>query len=607
MKKGNECYSPIEIAKKIEANEFVLPRFQRELDWKTDRIAKLFDSIYRGFYINLIVLWCPKGNKHNYFFVRDFEHGKHNSMDKTDTSSGKKFVLDGQQRFEAIYIGLCGSYREKNGVVKELYFYIDETGKDDNFVFVSENEYKERNMNNCFLLKISDIRKYNDRKTIVDNLIKEINEEINDLNMDLAKASQEKEKKRIIREIGCYNEKIKAIKKSKKRISTLYDKLYSRSIKYHLVGNALDDDSVEELFVRMNTGGSQLSNAEIILSKLSTQWKKLNARDQVNGLIDDINHYHKDSEGKWVNDYSINLDFVMKAMLVLLDQPSVSFKIKNIINDGDLIICMQDKFPEISEILKITFNFVNKYGFNHDVLRSNNAVISIAYLIMKLKDKRKDFLESNDYENLRKSLIKWLCVTIISNYWSGANDTTLVSIRKAINNYNGDYKDLNFFDYFKSNSSLPAIKKINYNNLLSKSYDKNNGDIYPILCVLYLNSNNFIKYVEGHYDIDHIFPESKFNDECYDANNINKKKRKFYTNNYNLLPNLQLLKSTDNRKYKRDLYFDEWVRKYYKTPTSKKQLLKDNYIDKVYSFDEFRIMFEKRKETLTRELKKIIE
>ena len=34
-----------EIVNKIDSHEFVLPRFQRELDWKTDRIAKLFDSI----------------------------------------------------------------------------------------------------------------------------------------------------------------------------------------------------------------------------------------------------------------------------------------------------------------------------------------------------------------------------------------------------------------------------------------------------------------------------------------------------------------------------------------------------------------------------------
>ena len=101
----------------------------------------------------------------------------HNSEDLKGISEGKIFVLDGQQRFEALYIGLYGSYQEKSGIIKELYFYLETPSKSDDFVFVSDNEYKEKNSNQIFLIKKSDLRKYNKdtvMKGLKDDVIKEI-------------------------------------------------------------------------------------------------------------------------------------------------------------------------------------------------------------------------------------------------------------------------------------------------------------------------------------------------------------------------------------------------------------------------------------------------
>jgi len=95
--KNVNLYSPFEIVKLIESNKFVLPRFQRELDWKPDRISNLFDSIYKGFNINLVVLWKPQKNKPNYYFIKDYHYNKHNSADLNNISTNKYFVLDGQQ------------------------------------------------------------------------------------------------------------------------------------------------------------------------------------------------------------------------------------------------------------------------------------------------------------------------------------------------------------------------------------------------------------------------------------------------------------------------------------------------------------------------------
>ncbi|MBR3363069.1 MAG: DUF262 domain-containing protein [Bacilli bacterium] len=610
MNKTNKnilCFSPFEIVKKIDSHEFVLPRFQRELDWKTDRIAKLFDSIYKGFYINLVVLWEPKENKPNYQFIDKYVYNMHNPEDAKGISTGKTFVLDGQQRFEALYIGLYGSYTEKTGTVKELYFYLDKPNKSDDFVFISNGEYRERNAKNIFLIKLSDLRRY-DKNTIIEGLINDIKIEINKLEK-LSNNIKGKGKIKLLNEIECYNSKIEIIKKSKDRIFRLYDKLNEKSIMYYMVDNSLTDDEVEELFIRMNTGGNQLSNAEIILSKLSTKWES-NARNLINQLITDINNWHKE-DNKYVYDYSINIDFVMKAILVLLDKQSVSFKLNNILKNKELIKEMEENFENIGFALKNAFAFVNEYGFNHNVLRSNNAIIPIAYLLYKNKiysHKSKYFFDKSEYKNLQKTMIKWLCASILSGFWSGAGDTQLVLIRKTINDYKGKIENLDFYNQLKSNNDLASDMKIDVNDIKNTilKYSYNSSNSYTVLCILYLNNDKSSSYIRTKYDIDHIFPKSKFNEQYFEEKSIEEKNRKFYKENYNLLPNLQLLTEKENRSDKRDKDFDVWIHQFYNEKEIK-NVLDNNYIDKVYKFNQFKTMYNKRKKVLADKLMEIFE
>ena len=384
-------------------------------------------------------------------------------------------------------------------------------------------------------------------------------------------------------------------------------KLHEKSIMYYMVDSSLDDNTVEELFVRMNTGGSQLSNAEIILSKLTTKWKS-KARNRINGLIDSINNGHN-KENKYIYDFSIDLDLIMKSYLVLLDKQSVSFKLSKILNDDNLINEMENKFEPISYALKNAFAFVKEYGFDHKVLRSNNAIIPIAYLIYKhnlYSEKSNYFLETKKYIPLQKTIIRWLCVTILSGFWSGANDSNLVLIRKTLNEYNGKIENLDFYQQLKSNSSIAGDmnKDIDFinNTLLTSSY--NSSNTYAILCILYLNNKNFTSYIRNQYDIDHIFPQNKFKDAILDENNIDINKRAFYKENYNSLPNLQLLTPKENREEKRHKYFDEWINEYY-DPSKIEDVLETHYIDKVYKFDQFETMFNKRKKVLAEKLLEI--
>ena len=94
--------------------EYVLPEIQREFVWDLDRIADLWDSIFRGYPIGQLLFWRANtelpmysffddDKKHGYLFVNKKPEWTHRiSVDGT----GKTIVLDGQQRLTSLFLGL---------------------------------------------------------------------------------------------------------------------------------------------------------------------------------------------------------------------------------------------------------------------------------------------------------------------------------------------------------------------------------------------------------------------------------------------------------------------------------------------------------------------
>lgn len=91
---------------------------QRPFVWSEEQIAKLFDSIMRGFPIGTLLIWHTDAPVKRQNFVADWP----GSIDAVgagllQSTDAKDIVLDGHQRLQSLLIGLAGSY---NG--RELYF-----------------------------------------------------------------------------------------------------------------------------------------------------------------------------------------------------------------------------------------------------------------------------------------------------------------------------------------------------------------------------------------------------------------------------------------------------------------------------------------------------
>ena len=136
----------IDAVEKIEKEEIVLPVIQRELVWDEEKIELLFDTVLRGDSFGAIMTlkdWRGKEPLFEYRpFIKDYVTGTFIFSTKTDKLSRDiSYVIDGQQRLSAFYIGVSGRY---NG--KELFFdLLSEWDKEDfYFNFVSkQNDLKQ--------------------------------------------------------------------------------------------------------------------------------------------------------------------------------------------------------------------------------------------------------------------------------------------------------------------------------------------------------------------------------------------------------------------------------------------------------------------------------
>ena len=76
----------------VEAGEIAIPEIQRPIVWSTKKIRDLIDSLYQGYPIGYIIIWRNPNVK-----LKD------GSM-----SNGKKIVIDGQQRIAALRAAVLG-------------------------------------------------------------------------------------------------------------------------------------------------------------------------------------------------------------------------------------------------------------------------------------------------------------------------------------------------------------------------------------------------------------------------------------------------------------------------------------------------------------------
>lgn len=576
--------SPLTIAEVIQdisVNKYVLPAIQREYVWGTSQIERLFDSIMQDYPIGAFLFWELSNGQHNlyefYSFLQKYHEKKcrHNSKIDLKGSENVMAVLDGQQRLTSIYVGLKGSYSYKmprkqwknDDAFPERKLYLNivepktESSDKFEFKFLTDDECQNDGTHYWFL--VGDILN-----------MKELGDVMNYLMQNIVFS-------------GVYSQEQGQF--ANNTLSQLFRVIHTQpSISYYKVKSD-KLDKVLNIFIRVNSGGTVLSYSDLLLSIATAQWDNLDAREEINDCVDNINAIG--------SGFNVNKDFVLKSALVLTGFSDIAFKVDNFNKEN--MSKIENNWKTIKKALYQAFQLVSSFGFNRDSLKSNNAVIPIAYYLMKI-GMPDNFDTSTSAATNREKIKKWLIMSLLKRAFSGQPDNVLRPIRAIIEeNGTKEFPIDEIINKLKGTSKTIVFTNDDIENLLEYQYGK--GETLTVLMLLYpsLDFNN-------KFHIDHIYPKSVFTKKSLIKKGVAEDKVQTYIDHVNDLSNLQLLAAIPNIE-KQNQDFADWFANTHKTDSDKIQYRTIHYIpDMEYSYANFELFLSERRKKIKAQLESML-
>lgn len=581
-----------EVVQNIFSNKYVLPSIQREFVWDVNQIETLFDSLMKGYPIGSFLFWEVSKEKlndyHFYEFLKDYHErdSKHNKRANLyGVVNEVTAILDGQQRLTSLYIGLKGSYAYRNKYKKvqkddsypkrKLYLNLlsepkedsDENGNKYYFKFLTIDEVK--NDENNYWFEVGQILNIESKK--INNYIK------NNIRPFLIDYSDEDSEAK--EESAC------------EMLSKLSEVICKDGIISYYKEKEEELDKVLNIFVRVNSGGKVLKYSDLLLSTVSAQWENYDAREEIVKFVEDLN---KIGDG-----FNANKDFVLKAALVLTDFSNIAFKVDNF-NKSNMEK-IENNWENIKQALKLTFNLISSFGYSGATLTTYNALIPIAYYLMKigLPD---NFVNSSSTQANRAKIKEWLIKSMLKKAFGGQPDNVIKPIRDILReNRNNDFPIDKIIERFKgTNKSIIFTEDDIDEDLLKRDY----GDPMTLSTLMLLYPSLDFR---NKFHADHIYPQSKLkNKKSLKEKGISEKDLEKYKNCKDNICNLQLLPATLNEE-KSNTDFSIWFEKTCKTDEEKSQYRKNNYLpDMEYTYENFLDFIEKRKAILKAKLEEIL-
>ncbi len=573
-----------EMVTEIGENQFFLPAIQREFVWKPEQITRLFDSIMKGYPIGSFLFW-EVGEENVatfdfYKFMEKYHERDYYNNPKANLEGVKNIgcVLDGQQRLTALFIGLRGTYTEKlpyrrrddPNAFPEKRLYLNllsrapVDGNDEDlydFRFLTEKEASHRD-EKTYWFRVGEVLNFTSVVDVNSYLIKN---------------------KLLILEDDKSNF-------ANKSLFYLFEKVNNdRIISYYLeVSQSID--TVLNIFIRVNSGGTVLSNSDLLLSLATAKWNQIDARKEISNLVKDINQIGEE--------FDFNNDFVLKSCLVLSDINNVAFKVSNFTNENMKLI--EKKWEIISKSIRLAVELLDSWGYNRETLTSKNAVIPIAYYLSKIGNPD-NFVLSSSYRVDRDRIKRWLILSLVKRAFSGQSDNVLRTIREVIAKNTSEFPLDKIINKFKGDNKTLIFQEEDVDKMLELEYG--NPQTFLVLSILYPNLD-----YRNRFHVDHIFPQKFFKRRELSKSSIPKEYWQEFDIDQDRIGNLQLLEGNLNEE-KSAQDFDKWVIQNYPSVESRNEYKSKNYIplDSDLKFENFPEFFHKREGLIKLKLMEILE
>ena len=561
------------VIEEINSRKIYLPAIQRKYVWDDDQITRLMDSIMLGYPIGTFLFWKVRKSIINkkeysmYEFIKDF----HERDVYKNPSAPQPFpigsdeetiwaVLDGQQRLTSLYIALQGSMsrklpnkRWKNDdafPIKELYLDLHSQRTDEEdisyeFKFLTQEEAKKQKDDKLWYL-VKDILKYSQDELVTDLIIPN----------------------------GWASDKV-----ARKNISLLHTRLVGDEIINYFEVQTDSIDSVLDIFVRVNSGGTVLSKSDLLFSTIVSHWDK--ARDEIDKLLAEIN---KIGEG-----YKFSNDFIMRTCLYVLDM-SVTLKVETFKKES--VLKIKNNWENIRKTIKDTVDLLNEFGFNSENIISYVAVSPMVYYRFK---------GGNFDAESKSELRKYIVISQVRQVFGAATNSALTSIREALKAAPTDS--------FKMGNLL----KVRFTGERTLRYTSEEIDAmfdtyeigaytFMLLSLLYPN----LKYSQKGFHQDHMHPYAGFEEskianlKLPDGSIIDDVRKDEWRRRRNTLANLQLLEGRENER-KNATPLVDWIE-----VTANRENAKYMPSDSSFELSHFEDFMDKRQKLMSDALKAIL-
>ena len=475
-----------------------LPNIQRPFVWSQDQIARLFDSIMRGYPINTVMFWkTTSAIAHRSFAITWKSEMDLSPLRHTGNHLRKYFVLDGQQRIQAFAIALRGTY-------DNAHFCFDvssdptQTPEEEEmkFRFAFKEDYAWP------WIKVSEISSWNNPAKRRSGLKKYSPSE-----------SLPDELDRMAENVHLLFERLgdDAVVRVMELDSTDTD----AAIQY-------TEDDVLEIFIRANSGGTTLAKSDLLFSLLTSKW------DEAEILIDDL------LESVNAGTYDFSRDFVLKLALVLLGEKA-AYKVQKFRKPG-VREQMEDAWPRIVAAFQVVRDFVQQHTYMRDDSSLPSNLLLIPFIFQRFEFPRAWETMTADPIASREFAL-FLSRASLAGTFAGAKDNLIDALVDEIRSKEGVFDAPSLERVISANGQSVLAKEA---RLLRANYGT--PLINVVLSMLYPDPTNYSPAYSGHLPtVDHIFPQALLKKVKTD------KKARYSKADRNVLANCMLLTASENQ------------------------------------------------------------
>ncbi|MDO8591408.1 MAG: DUF262 domain-containing protein [bacterium] len=487
----------------VESGEVALPEIQRPFVWSSTKVRDLLDSLYRGYPIGYVISWRNPD-------VRT----KDGSL-----SAGRKILIDGQQRVTALRAAVLG-HSVVNKEYKEIRIRISFNPLTEEFATLTPAIEKDS-------LWINDISEVLSQDS---SLLERVG--------DYLEANPETDRKLV-----------------EKRFTKLLE-IKNKPVGFIELESTLDIETVTEIFIRINSKGMILSQADFVMSKIASYGEfGVNLRKLIDYFCHLARepHFYKhiaqNDEHFAASDYFQKILWLKNESDDLYD-PSYSDVIRVAFTKEfgrgklpDLVSLLAGRNFETrtyeEQITKNSFkklekgilHFVSEFDFKQfamlikstgfvspNLIRSRNALNFAYALYLRLRDQK------FDPNSLNKLVARWFVMSIITSRYTAASesqideDIRLISRRGLIAALEGVEKSL-LTDAFWEVGLPQELDKAGSNNPMlsvffaSQAKAKNKG---------FLSSDILVgDMIQLRGDIHHVFPNDYLKKSGVERDRIN--------------------------------------------------------------------------------------